>query len=160
MYLILLRHAEKAISFENDPGLTPAGQQQALQLPEKLIGQAWPRPMKLQTSPKRRTHETLAPLAKSLDQKIVEVADLDERGPQETRDAFRNRLRELLLNFEENPVACAIWCTHMDCLEEISLLLNREVDLAQDPFAFWAPAQYVVLKIQDLWEVVEFGRPL
>lgn len=158
VHLILLRHAEKEFSGP-DPGLSTRGLAQAKAL-IKLIGEGedWPTPSRILSSPKRRAQQTVQPLAETLKLKIDIRDDLDERRSHESNAGFRQRLRRLVTELEESTEECVVWCTHLDSIEELRGLADCESDLLDAPFDMWSPSQYLVLRLDDLWRVVEFGR--
>lgn len=158
MHLILLRHAEKDSAAGSDPGLSLRGAEQALSLSGLLVDKRWPKPTRLLASPKRRTQETVRPLADVLGLEIEVVGDLDERRPGENPSEMRQRLRRLVASFETERATCTVWCTHLDWIEEFRTLADSDKNLLESPYDHWSPSQFLVLHLDDLWSVVAFGR--
>lgn len=159
MYLILVRHAEKDPGGGPDPGLSLRGLTQAVSLADALAGaDEWPNPDRICASPKRRARQTVEPLAAKTNRRIEIVDDLDERRSNETNAGFRQRLRRAVSDLESGLAKCVVFCSHLDWIEEFRSLADCETDLVDSPYDLWAPAQYLVLRLDDLWTVVKFGR--
>lgn len=159
VHLILLRHAEKDTGGGLNPGLSLRGTEQSLSLVDLLRSKKWPRLQNIFVSPKRRTQETVAPLAAELKLDAEILAELDERNHDESMAAFHRRLRAMMDTLDEEGDACVLWCTHLDWIEEFRNLADSEQDLTESPYDHWEPAQYLVLELDDdLWRIVEFGR--
>lgn len=157
MDLILLRHAEKNLFDSGDPGLTARGHEQARGLIQKLQTQSKMGPLRLAASPRRRTQETLRPLAESLKVPLEILESLDERVSNESLSQFRARVKKMLDELE-NPqrTGTLIWCSHLDWIDEFRYLIDCEQDLNTSPYDHWAPGQYLLLHSGDLWTVGAF----
>lgn len=158
MHLILLRHADKEFSGP-DPALSARGLAQAQALVALLAkDDRWPSPVHIFASPKRRAQQTAQPLADALNLKLKVLDDLDEHRPHESNAGFRQRLRRMISDIESDQSTCVVWCTHLDWIEEFRALADCESDLLDSPFDVWGPAQFLILRLDDLWHVVKFGR--
>lgn len=147
MHLILVRHGDKLSG--NDPSLSSHGEMQAQALARRLLSPDWPAPTRLFVSPKKRTRETLTPLAQTLGLTIENEPRLHQRAYDESGADFRRRLQDLLNDLPENdPTSCIVMCTHVDTLEELRSLLPGDA-LSIPRFDFWSTAQFAVLEGKD-----------
>lgn len=153
MHLIVLRHGDKLSG--NNPTLSDFGRKQALLLPKLLQSSRWPSPTKIYSSPKVRTLETVKPLSETLGLTPVSEPRLHQRGFEETRTQFRERLQNWIDDVLKNSgsAACVLACTHVDVCDEMRTLLECP-DLADHRFDFWRTAQFVVLNGGETWELI------
>ncbi|MBX2987071.1 MAG: histidine phosphatase family protein [Bdellovibrionaceae bacterium] len=162
MDLILLRHAEKTLSPDRNPGLTTRGREQAIALISEMQKKRWPKPQRLYASPKARTQQTLQPLSDKLGLKVEILEDLDERRFDESASHFRARIARTIeaLSHSELGTGCVLLCSHLDWIEEFRGVIDSEQNLLAPPYDQWSTAQYMILHGDDLWKVTAFGRAL
>ena len=132
MIWVIFRHGEKQMQ-GFDPELTPKGHAQAKNILEKVKTGKLPKPNVLYVSTKRRTAQTLDPLAAQFRMKTQIKAELTERVPGETAEKFRFRIQEflvkLLLLHQDNEVVYL--CTHFDWIEEFMSVVESDSDLSK-----------------------------
>ncbi len=154
MMWVLFRHGEKQIQ-GFDPELTPTGQAQAQALLEKVKAGKLPKPHAIYVSTKRRTAQTLEPLARQFKMKTQVKAELTEKVPGETPEKFRFRIQEflvkLLLLHQDHEVIYL--CTHFDWLEEFLTVIESDSDLSR--FSHFTPAQYILFEKKELWHFLK-----
>lgn len=115
--LVLIRHAHRETSQgrEQDNGLSPKGRRQVRKLfdfyfkrfPEEESPLLW-------SSPKRRCLETLLPLARKLEKKLVTKDDLDEQASGESFKDFSNRVDSIFKEIRKSKKNLIILCSHGD----------------------------------------------
>lgn len=154
MIWIIFRHGEKQIQ-GFDPELTPKGLTQAKSILEKVKTGKLPKPNALYVSTKKRTAQTLEPVASQFKMKTQIKAELTERVPGETAEKFRFRIQEflvkLLLLHQDNEVLYL--CTHIDWIEEFMSVIESDSDLSR--YANFSPAQYIMFEKKELWHVLK-----
>ncbi len=154
MIWILFRHGEKQIQ-GFDPELSEAGHAQAKSILEKVKSGKLPKPNALYVSTKKRTAQTLDPLAQNFRMKTVIRAELTERVPGETSEKFRLRIQEflvrLLLFHQDNEVIYL--CTHYDWIEEFFTTIESDQDLSR--YSNFSPAKYIMFEKKELWHVLK-----
>lgn len=153
MKFVLFRHAQKGIMPFEDPELTPSGFEQSSNLLNLLNRNALPMPTKIEVSPKRRTSQTLLPIARKAGLTLQITHLLDQRKDDETGVEFRNRVHLYLeqinsLSISEKNVQDVIYaCTHYDWLEEAMSLIHCNRDLTGFEFTHWAPTQHLIFEV-------------
>ncbi len=138
MHAILFRHATKERSFDANPGLSVQGQAEAEEILRLVNTGVLPRPTQIFCSPKKRTSETMLPLARALQISIQVTEELDERKNHERVADFLERIEAFLLPLQDAyQVNDVIYiCSHMDWLEEAMTIIpssDNDDDLAM-PF--------------------------
>lgn len=131
-HLYITRHAHRDTSDrELDNGLTEKGHQQA-----KALGSYLEKVLKaekgvhLESSPRQRCQETLAPLAQSLGQKLKINSQIDETGRNETRADVRNRIQKFTSDWKSKGPEHLVICSHGDIIPELTdLLLQSSIEL-------------------------------
>lgn len=151
---VIFRHGEKQIQ-GFDPELTPRGLLQAQKVLQKVQANELPKPHALYVSTKRRTAQTLEPLAQQYRMKIQIKAELTERVPGETSEKFRLRIQEflvkLLLLHQDNEVIYL--CTHYDWIEEFLSVIESDSDLSR--YANFGAGQYILFEKKELWHLLK-----
>lgn len=160
MQFILFRHAHKGIFPYEDPELSNQGFEQAVRLNELAKNKALPAPTQIWISPKKRTSQTLYPIAKEFAISPVVKAELDQRSNEESSISFRKRVHSLLNlvseKYSNNEVIYA--CTHYDWIEEAMTLINCDKDLGTFEFSNWAPSQFLIFEINaECWKLLKKG---
>jgi len=113
--LILIRHAHRDNSVrERDNGLSEEGKTQAAALAKHFSALASGYEVILESSPKARCRETLAPLAELLRLKVDIQSLLDEQLPQESSSAFKSRIKKYLETWRETSAPLTVACSHGD----------------------------------------------
>ncbi len=158
MKIILFRHAEKQSGYGDDLLLSPQGVKQALGLIEKVEGGKLPKPHVLMTSPKKRTFETFAPLARALSLPVQTDPRLDEQGKSENVIVFRARIHEFIDEIESDSKQNIYLCTHLDWIEQFSTLLSCDTDLHALVNFSWGAGAYMIFDVQDIWYLVDKGQ--
>lgn len=154
MMWVIFRHGEKQIQ-GFDPELTPKGHTQAQAILEKVKAGKLPKPNAIYVSTKKRTTQTLEPLAKQFRMKPQIKVELTERVPGETQEKFRFRIQEflvkLLLLHQDNEVIYL--CTHFDWVEEFLTVIESDSDLTR--YTNFAAAQYILFEKKELWHLLK-----
>lgn len=113
--LILIRHAHRDNSIrENDNGLSDIGKSQSVALAKRFTKQVGDELVTLESSPKLRCQETLAPLAAELAAEVTINSLLDEQLPQESRSVFEARIKDYLDSWIKSGSRLQIACSHGD----------------------------------------------
>lgn len=157
MHVIFLRHATRDAQGPDDGGLNPIGQRQAEALVAKMQPRGpLPRPTHLLASPKRRTRETLAPIAATFGLSVTVVDALDERRHDESAKFFLQRIRgwvESSAMFSAPNIAVYV-CSHLDWLTEVLYLLPADLtenELGQG----FMPGEFRIFEIRDgVWYTI------
>lgn len=157
MKFILFRHAQKGVTPFEDPELTPKGFEQSAQILNLVKDSKVPAPTSLLVSPKRRTSQTLYPLAKEYGLDLNVSHELDLRTGTESLQDFRLRITHFLNSLSENHRQKQIIfaCTHYDWIEEAMTLINCDKDLNTFEFSHWAPAQFAAFEVtENTWHFI------
>jgi len=113
--LILIRHAHRDNSIrEVDNGLSDTGKAQALAIAKRFTEPLSIQSVILESSPKLRCQETIAPLANNLKTKVSINSLLDEQLPQETRSVFESRIHDYLEAWRKSGIKMSMACSHGD----------------------------------------------
>lgn len=164
MKLIMLRHAARSPHDVGDSGLNAYGRAQAFQLPQSLNPQGpLPPPSLMISSPKKRTRETLLPLAARLGLTLSIDKGLDERRQNETAREFQERVHSVLEGLTRNlsvtPAlreTCILMCSHLDWLEAAIAVLPS--DLADAEHLNWSNCEFRIFKWQGgIWCLAGHG---
>jgi broad specificity phosphatase PhoE len=164
--ILLLRHAARSNQEYGDISLSSAGRSQAQELVSQLSpngpnGSLLPRPTLLFCSPKKRTRETLTPIAHALQLTLTIDTLLDERQRGESAQVFAKRVGLFLNGIEKyqaepeiakEPV---IWvCSHLDWLENALAFLDANPSDALQAGS-WSNCEYRVFQVTDgLWSPI------
>lgn len=147
----MFRHAERENSGSSNPPLSERGLRQALKLVEEIDLNLLPRPSKLFSSPKLRSHQTFQQIQSKLGVPIQIQTDLDERHNFESHELFSKRVRRFLMQIE-NETGTVFFVTHLDWLEEAVRVIHSDTDLLSEQYQTWLPAQSMEFEVQDrLW---------
>ena len=151
MKFILFRHAQKGATPFEDPELTLKGFEQSVHILNLIKNNTLPIPTQLLVSPKRRTSQTLYPVAKEFGLSLTVAEDLDQQTTAEGSPDFRFRVNNFLNSLIEksNEEHVIFACTHYDWIEEAMTLINCDQDLNTFQFSHWAPAQYVAFEVTE-----------
>jgi phosphohistidine phosphatase SixA len=162
MKFVLFRHAQKGILPFEDPELTSSGFEQSSNLLILLKEKALPTPNQIDVSPKRRTSQTLIPIARfvGVTPQVTEL--LDQRKDEESKNQFRNRVQQYLQQIDSLSKAenqkVTFACTHYDWLEEAMSLINCNKDLTSFEFSHWAPSQHLIFDVENTnWKYIGKG---
>jgi broad specificity phosphatase PhoE len=158
MKIALFRHAEKQSGFGEDLLLSTEGIKQALTLKDEVENGRFPKPDMMVTSPKKRSYETFAPLARALSLPIQKDPNLDEQGSSENVILFRSRIHKFIEDIESGTNQTVFLCTHLDWIEQFSTLLSCDTDLHALVNFSWAPGAYMIFDVQDIWYLIEKGQ--
>jgi len=133
--LILVRHAHRDNSRrELDNGLTEKGKKQAQWIRKfalsRMKEEGWEKSqITLISSPKVRCLETLEPLAKSLEIKILASNDLLEMQNRESLEQVDQRIHHFLHQWTQKSTDVTLICSHGDWLPMAAFhLLGISVD--------------------------------
>ena len=151
MKLFLLRHGDRSAGY-GDVALSAEGERQARELADN------PRLQKIDViliSPKRRTGETVQPLADKLGLSARTEAALDQRKSVETQSEFTRRVLAAMDDAAAKyPGQNVLLCTHSDWLQTALLHMpSMATDNALHCFFSCADFRVVVAK-DGMWEVV------
>ncbi len=153
MMWVIFRHGEKQTT-GFDPELTSRGLEQAQNIVKKVKSGHLPKPQALYVSTKKRTTQTLSPLAQEFHLKTQIKAELTERVPGETHEKFRFRIQEflvkLLLLHQDHEVIYL--CTHYDWIEEFLSVIESDTDLSR--YSQFGAAQYILFDKNELWHFI------
>ena len=164
MKFALFRHAQKGILPFEDPELTSSGFEQSSNLLILLKDKALPTPNQIEVSPKRRTSQTLNPIARfvGITPQVTEL--LNQRIDEESKTQFRNRVQQYLQqidslsNAENQKQNVMFACTHYDWLEEAMSLINCNKNLTSFEFSHWAPSQHLIFDVENThWKYIGKG---
>ena len=163
MKLVLLRHAQKGITPFVDPHLTEIGFRQAENLEALVQKKILPAPTQGWASPKIRTAQTIKKTCDAYKIQVQISANLDLRSPTETSQDFRQRIANLICQYDERALhetdETHFLCTHYDVIEEAMTLINSDKDLNSFEFSHWSPTQYIVFEPHaGLWKVIKKGN--
>jgi broad specificity phosphatase PhoE len=119
--LILVRHGHRDNSRRDlDNGLDSKGKDQAKAIKrfylERFATYDRRQGLWLVSSPKLRCHETLAPLAKSLECSVDAHPGLDEQGARESNLAFAGRVKAFLQEWKASAASLTVLSSHGDWL--------------------------------------------
>jgi phosphohistidine phosphatase SixA len=157
MHILLFRHAEKVHAATANPPLSQRGLHQAEKIADMISQGLIPAPELLFSSPKIRALQTFSAISKQFNIEIRQVAELDERQSSETSGQFFTRVKSYLAwlrSISQN----AYVVTHLDWVEEALTLIPCDVDLQQEQYHVWGPAQFMHFEKQDdLWGLRRFG---
>lgn len=157
MQVLFLRHGDRSVGQGSNPSLSETGRRQAEGLVQSVEQNRLAKPEGLWASPKKRTQETLAPLAKTLHLQVEIIADLDERAGQESLEQFQQRVRNVLRRLEKMEKN-VILCSHLDWLEEVAAMIPDEGELHLTS-VHWSSASYVIFLLDEgHWLSQQQGR--
>jgi len=166
MKVVILRHAARSAHESGDCSLSAFGHLQAEALARSLAPQGdLPPPTRLICSPKKRTRQTLTPLAHAAQLEIVTDGRLDERHNHESGREFETRINSLLEELSRPRMAlkagerepCVYLCTHLDWLNSASALIPSDASPDQLD-RHWGNCEYLVFRLNDgLWECIQGG---
>jgi broad specificity phosphatase PhoE len=157
MHIVLFRHAEKDHATTANPPLSRRGLQQAEKLIELVGRETLPSPDLLFSSPKIRALQTFSALAAQKNLEIRQISELEERQSSETSGQFFNRVKTYLAWLKTSQQNIYL-VTHLDWVEEALAIIPCDVDLTQEQYHVWLPAQYMHFEvIDDLWLLRRFG---
>lgn len=152
--LILMRHATRDHS--GSDRLSAEGREMAMKLTKSVQEKRIPKPHRLIASPRKRTQETLRPLADDLLIPIEIESRCDERQPDETEASFTERVRnfiqstQLCVNSRQEPETWLI-VSHLDWLEVAVLFLESD-ETEMEREEPWTPgAKRIYLKTDEIW---------
>jgi broad specificity phosphatase PhoE len=132
--LVLMRHAARDFS---EDGLSREGKSQSARLNEILASKGLPKPALIESSPKRRTLETLRPLADAIGGTVIVNSNLDERSTNESSKNFDSRVKKFCDELDEwamnaqraqsqNSPVTRVACSHLDWLEAAAQFLSSD----------------------------------
>ncbi len=151
MRALMFRHAERENSGSQNPPLSHRGLKQAVKLVEEIRSGRLPLPDRMYCSPKLRAHQTFHQVRLQLKSEMFSHNDLDERMNSESLEQFSKRVQRFL-QMVEGQTGVVYFVTHMDWLEEAVQKIHSNVDLLQERFRMWAPAQSIEFDVHDgLW---------
>ena len=109
MQFVLMRHATRASSFDNDCPLSAVGHAQAAHASSVLAPKGvLPKPSVIFSSPKLRARQTVAHLARHLDYEVKCDDRLDERDSHESRQLFEARIQSFIASATASITSSAI----------------------------------------------------
>ena len=151
MVLILLRHAERFSGA--DPDITDRGKAQALHFCRWLQDRVEQgQKVSLYASNKKRTQQTLAPIATALNLDINVEEDLDELKADENNSTFYARTEQALNRCLEKDCDFLIACSHIDWLENAVLSLPSDLS-APEQMPLLSPCELHEFHSQNgIWE--------
>lgn len=160
MKIYLFRHGQKAMDFSGDPDLTTEGHAQATKILDKVLKNELPKPTELWVSPKKRTLSTFRPLSQQLGLALQTHDCLLEQKSDENLSEFRERIRNLLHSFADQPEAVIFMCSHYDFLVESMAVIPSDKDLTESEFSHWTPCQYIGFEVKPdgIFEFLELKR--
>ena len=151
MKVFIFRHAEKDGFAGSDPSLTAYGQAQAQKILQEIQAQRMPAPSKLFSSPKKRALQTLKAVEVGCNLSLQTHPELDERSNLESAHTFNRRIQHYLTHLEQLSGLIYL-VTHMDWIHSALPLIHCDLDLSNERFQAWPPAQFIEFEIQDrLW---------
>lgn len=166
MKVVILRHAARSAHESGDSSLSAFGHLQAEALARAIAPQGdLPAPTRLICSPKKRTQQTLKPLADVSQLDLVIESRLDERNSNETAREFEARIGALIdeLSRPRQPLKpgerepCVYLCTHLDWLNTAAVLIPSDATPEQLD-RNWGNCEYLVFRLNDgLWECIQGG---
>ena len=161
MKIYFFRHAQKAMDFSSDPGLTAEGHAQAQKITEKVFKKELPKPTLLWTSPKKRACSTFQPLAKELGLPLhLEEALLEQRSDESLSD-FTKRIRNLCNKASAKSGEVLFICSHYDwVLEAMQVIPCIDNASENSELSHWVPAQYAGFDIDSdgLFKLLEIKK--
>lgn len=167
MKLVLLRHATRALNGLGDQSLNAIGKRQADDLLLRVSPNGpLPTPTRLVVSPKKRTQESLLPLAEAFHLQLEIDVRLDERRQVEAFTEFEARVAAVISELSEGAPRGSLFankerepavylCSHFDWLEAaiLSLPITGEAHVGS-----WATMEYRVFRFQnDGWVAKDSG---
>ncbi len=160
MKLVLFRHGDKKMDSFTDPDLSPKGHSQSQKIVDEILSKRISTPDVLISSPRKRTAQTLQKTADRFKLKILQKAELDQRGPKESHNEFRKRIQGFLITLQLDyaDAKTIFLCTHIDWVEEFMNIIESSTDLSQAQFQSFGTAQWVEFEKNDLWDVVRYGQ--
>lgn len=140
--LILIRHAHRdTTKKELDNGISRLGLGQAERLAKKLIKGIEGRQPLLLSSPKKRCIETLQPLARLTQTKVLTDLSLLEKMNEESLSEFSKRIKNFLKNWLESKENLTLICSHGDWLPlAMDFLIHTRVDFKKGA---WAEVMFI-----------------
>ncbi len=155
MKWVIFRHGEKQKE-GFDPELSAVGVDQSKKILAKVKAKKLPKPTVIYVSTKKRTWQTLEPLATACGLKPIIKAELTERVPGESTEKFRFRIQEFLVKMillhNDNDVI--YFCSHYDWIEEFLTIIESDSDLSR--CNHWPSAQHMVFEKNDLWTLTQY----
>lgn len=133
--LIIVRHAHRDTSDRHlDNGLSPKGQEQAQRVAEYLTTLVTSldtlKSLKIETSPRLRCQETLAPLCKKLNREAIINPLLDERSSSEGNYQLETRIKAFVESWKRDTTKTTIISSHGDWIPyAVPLLTSEALDL-------------------------------
>ncbi len=159
--IILFRHAKK--NFDSaDPELSAEGIKQAESLVQIVQQNKLPHPQKLISSPKRRAQQTFIHLHEALQIPLVVESALDECGPKETRQDFKQRINHFLFkDLPRKSSSCLFLCTHLDWIEVFAELSDLDINVTSE-LLLLPPAAFYHLSFNSEgpqeWSLIQKGQ--
>lgn len=166
MKVVILRHAARSAHEQGDCSLSALGHLQAEALARSVAPQGdLPAPTRLICSPKKRTRQTLTPLANAAHLDIITDSRLDERHNNESAREFEERINSLIEELSQlKPAAkagerepCVYLCSHLDWLNSASTIIPSDASPDQLD-RNWGNCEFLVFRLSEgLWERVQGG---
>ncbi len=145
MFVFFFRHGDRLSG--KDPSLSEMGQLQASRLPAFLEKNEIPIPQVLWVSPRKRSQQTFAVLAREKNLPCEIIKDLDERLPGESSAVFRARVQGVINRIPKVRKNIFL-CSHFDWLEEaMSCIFDQGV--VEAATLMWPAGGFIAFEIDD-----------